>query len=99
MLKLEALAFDNGFARLPDTFYSRVQPTPLPAPYLVCHSPQALALLNLDANEINRPELIETLAGNQLLPGMDALAALYAGHQFGHFVPQLGDSARRGQAR
>ncbi len=37
------------------------------------------------------PRLIQTLAGNQLLPGMDALAALYAGHQFGHFVPQLGD--------
>jgi serine/tyrosine/threonine adenylyltransferase len=35
--------------------------------------------------------LIETLAGNQLLPGMDAIAALYAGHQFGHYVSQLGD--------
>ena len=35
--------------------------------------------------------MIATLAGNQLLPGMDAIAALYAGHQFGHFVPQLGD--------
>jgi uncharacterized protein YdiU (UPF0061 family) len=45
----------------------------------------------LDDSEISRPELIETLAGNQLLPGMDAIAALYAGHQFGHFVPQLGD--------
>lgn len=91
MSTLESLVFDNGFARLPETFHSRVQATPLPAPYLVCHSPAALELLGLDPGEIERPELIETLAGNRLLPGMDALAALYAGHQFGHYVPQLGD--------
>jgi len=91
MAKLESLTFENGFARLPESFYSRVCPTPVPDPYLVCTSPEALALLDLDASEITRPELIETLAGNQLLPGMDAIAALYAGHQFGHYVPQLGD--------
>src|SRR5512143_276019 len=91
MPTLESLTFDNGFARLPEAYYSRVCPTPVPDPYLVCYSPEALALLDLDEREMTRPELIETLAGNQLLPGMDALAALYAGHQFGHYVPQLGD--------
>jgi uncharacterized protein YdiU (UPF0061 family) len=91
MSSLESLTFDNGFARLPEAYYSRVCPTPVPDPYLVCYSPQALALLDLDESEITRPELIQTLAGNQLLPGMDAIAALYAGHQFGHYVPQLGD--------
>jgi serine/tyrosine/threonine adenylyltransferase len=91
MARLESLHFDNGFARLPESFYSRVCPTPVPDPYLVCSSPEALALLDLDENEIRRPELIQTLAGNQLLPGMDAIAALYAGHQFGHYVSQLGD--------
>lgn len=91
MSSLESLTFDNGFARLPEAYYSRVCPTPVPDPYLVCYSPQALALLDLDDREITRPELIQTLAGNQLLPGMDAIAALYAGHQFGHYVPQLGD--------
>src|SRR5512143_228 len=91
MPTLESLTFDNGFARLPEAHYSRVCPTPVPDPYLVCYSPEALALLDLDEREMTRPELIQTLAGNQLLPGMDALAALYAGHQFGHYVPQLGD--------
>ncbi|MHB1186439.1 protein adenylyltransferase SelO [Thiobacillus sp.] len=91
MAKLESLTFDNGFARLPEAYYSRVCPTPVPDPYLVCTSPEALALLDLDASEMTRPELIGTLAGNQQLPGMDAIAALYAGHQFGHYVPQLGD--------
>ncbi len=91
MSKLESLSFDNGFARLPEAYYARVCPTPVPDPYLVCYSPEALKLLDLDESEITRPEMIATLAGNQLLPGMDAMAALYAGHQFGHFVPQLGD--------
>jgi len=85
------LVFDNGFARLPEAYYSRVCPTPVPDPYLVCYSAEALALLDLDASEMTQPELIEILAGNRLLPGMDAMAALYAGHQFGHYVPQLGD--------
>ena len=91
MKTLELLDFDNGFAALPETFYSRVSPTPVPAPYLVTHSPDALALLELDSGEASRREFIETLAGNRLLPDMDPVAALYAGHQFGHFVPQLGD--------
>jgi uncharacterized protein YdiU (UPF0061 family) len=91
MATLESLSFDNGFAHLPEAFYSRVCPTPVPDPYLVCYSPEALTLLDLDASEMTRPELIETLAGNQVLPGMDTIAALYAGHQFGHYVSQLGD--------
>ncbi len=91
MATLESLQFDNSFARLPEAYYSRVCPTPVPDPYLVCYSAEALALLDLDPGEMARPELVETLAGNRLLPGMDALAALYAGHQFGHYVPQLGD--------
>jgi len=60
MPKLESLAFDNGFARLPEIFYSRVCPTPVPDPYLVCHSPQALALLDLDDSEIARPAVCRT---------------------------------------
>ncbi len=91
MSKLESLTFDNGFAGLPEAYYSRVCPTPVPDPYLICYSPEALALLDLDESEMTRPELIEILAGNRLLPDMDAMAALYAGHQFGHYVPQLGD--------
>jgi uncharacterized protein YdiU (UPF0061 family) len=91
MSTLDTLHYDNGFARLPDTFHSRVQPTPLPSPYLVTASVDALHLLGLDASAALQPEFIETLVGNRIAPGMAPLAALYAGHQFGHFVPQLGD--------
>ena len=71
MKTLESLAFDNRFAALPETYYSRVSPTPVPQPYLVTHSPNALKLLGLDSSQVTRPEFIETLAGNFLLPGMD----------------------------
>ena len=91
MKTLETLEFDNRFAALPETFHSRVTATPVPAPYLVTSSPAALKLLELDADQMTRPEWVETLAGNRVLPGMDPVAALYAGHQFGHYVPQLGD--------
>ncbi|HKP71403.1 MAG TPA: YdiU family protein, partial [Pyrinomonadaceae bacterium] len=34
---------------------------------------------------------VEYFSGAQTLPGADPLAMLYAGHQFGSYVPQLGD--------
>ena len=41
MHTLETLPFDNAFARLPDAFYTRLPPEPLPEPYLVAASPAA----------------------------------------------------------
>ena len=91
MKKLEQLNFDNTFARLPDTFYSRQHPTPLPDPYLVSFNANAAGLIDLDADEAMRADFAEHFIGNRLLPGSEPLAMLYAGHQFGHYVPQLGD--------
>lgn len=87
----ETLAFDNSYARLPDTFFHRVHPTPLPSPRLLSWNPDVAALFDLDPAEFARPEAAEYLAGNRPLPGAEPLAMRYAGHQFGHFVPQLGD--------
>ena len=91
MQTLETLAFDNTFARLPETFYTRTLPTPLAAPYLVSFNADAAALLDLDPAQARRAEFAAYFSGNQTLPGSEPLAMLYAGHQFGHFVPQLGD--------
>lgn len=91
MRKLEQLNFDNTFARLPDTFHTRLEPTPLPQPYLVSFNVQAAKLIDLDPVEAERAEFAEYFIGNRLLPGSEPLSTLYAGHQFGHFVPQLGD--------
>lgn len=91
MKKLEQLNFDNTFAQLPDIFHSRLNPTPLARPYLVSFNPQAAKLIDLDPEEALRVEFADYFIGNRLLPGSEPLAMLYAGHQFGHFVPQLGD--------
>ena len=83
--------FDNRFARLPPAFYRRVQPTPLADPYLLGISDDAAALLDLDPATCRSEKFLDLLAGNWLPPGAEPLAMLYAGHQFGTFVPQLGD--------
>ncbi|WP_239189905.1 protein adenylyltransferase SelO [Candidatus Nitrotoga sp. HW29] len=91
MKKLEQLNFDNTFSRLPDVFHSRLNPTPLPNAYLVSFNASAAKLINLDVTEVERADFVEYFIGNRLLPGSEPLSMLYAGHQFGHFVPQLGD--------
>ena len=91
MRKLDQLNFENTFAGLPDSFHSRLLPTPLPDPYLVSFNANAAHLIDLDCAEAARADFAEHFTGNRLLPGSDPLSMLYAGHQFGHFVPQLGD--------
>jgi serine/tyrosine/threonine adenylyltransferase len=91
MNKLDQLNFENTFARLPDSFHSRLHPTPLPDPYLVSFNANAAELIDLDSAEKSRADFAEHFAGNRMLPGSDPLSMLYAGHQFGRFVPQLGD--------
>jgi len=91
MRKLEELQFDNTYARLPAAFYSRVAPTALPDPYLVSFNAAAAELIDLAPQEAARPEFAEYFSGGRTLPGAEPLAMLYAGHQFGSYVPQLGD--------
>lgn len=85
------LQFDNRYARLPPAFYRKLHPTPLTAPYLVSVSDDAAALLDLSPVEIRGERFLQLLAGNEVPPGAEPLAMNYAGHQFGTFVPQLGD--------
>ena len=88
---LEKLTLDNRFARLTNDYYSRVQPTPLNDPKLLHFNPDAAALIDLDPTEAQRPEFTQIFSGSAPLPGSEPLAMLYAGHQFGSWVSQLGD--------
>ncbi len=88
---LARLRWDNAFGRLPEHFYTRLAPTPLPDPYFVAASPQAAELIGLDLTSLRLPAAVAPLAGCTVVPGTDSLAAVYAGHQFGVYVPQLGD--------
>ncbi|MGH7584212.1 MAG: protein adenylyltransferase SelO [Gemmatimonadales bacterium] len=89
--RLADLQWDNSFSRLPEAFYQRVQPTPLAAPRLVAFNPDVAELLDLDAAARDDPEFVAAINGERPVPGTDPLAALYAGYQFGVWVPQLGD--------
>jgi len=48
-------------------------------------------ILDIDPEEMNTPEFIEIFSGNRLANGSDPIAMIYSGHQFGQYVPQLGD--------
>jgi uncharacterized protein YdiU (UPF0061 family) len=85
------LPFDNSFAQLPPDFYEVVDPLPLPEPQLVALNPDAAALIDLDPALTPRDDLALYLSGARRIPGAEPVAMLYAGHQFGTWVPQLGD--------
>lgn len=83
--------FDNSYARLPDQFFERVAPTPVAAPRWLAVNESLGELLGLSASELESEALLTALAGNGILPGSAPIALAYAGHQFGGFVPKLGD--------
>jgi serine/tyrosine/threonine adenylyltransferase len=88
---MSPFAFDNTFARLPERFYARIAPTPVREPRVVKVNDALARLLGLDPEELASSSGARLLSGNELPEGAEPLAAAYAGHQFGGFVPQLGD--------
>ncbi|NMM39158.1 MAG: YdiU family protein [Glaciimonas sp.] len=86
-----ALPLGNSFAGLPPTFFTRLMPTPLPAPYLVGASASAAQLIGLAPGEFATREFIETFTGNRTPENAVPVAAVYSGHQFGVWAGQLGD--------
>ena len=88
---LDLFAFRNSYARLPDRFFERLAPTPVAAPRLIKLNVNLALDLGLDPQALTTPEGVEVLAGNRVPERSEPLAMAYAGHQFGHFVPQLGD--------
>ncbi|MDB5068936.1 MAG: hypothetical protein JWM87_47 [Candidatus Eremiobacteraeota bacterium] len=88
---LDELRFANSFASLGGAFSERRTPTGIPGARLVSFSPEAGALIDLRAGEERRLEFAELVAGNALLDGMEPVAGMYGGHQFGVWAGQLGD--------
>jgi uncharacterized protein YdiU (UPF0061 family) len=84
-------AFDNTYARLPGHFYARVSPAKVREPRLVKINRPLAEVLGLDPEKLDALQLAEMLGGNAMPEGAEPIALAYAGHQFGGFVPQLGD--------
>jgi uncharacterized protein YdiU (UPF0061 family) len=81
----------GGYSRLPEHFFARLDPTPVATPRLIqLNRPLALQL-GLDLAGRDDEALAALFSGNTLFDGAEPIATAYAGHQFGGFVPQLGD--------
>ena len=83
--------FRNTYARMPSRFYSRLDPTPVSAPGLVLFNERLANDLGLDPTALRSEAGIAVLSGNKVPAGAEPLAMAYAGHQFGNWVPKLGD--------
>lgn len=85
------LSFDNSYAALPQQFYTRQAPTPVAAPALIKANPALAKQLGIDPAWLQSDQGVATIAGNHVPTGAEPIATVYAGHQFGHWNPQLGD--------
>lgn len=90
-MKFSELNFQNHFEKLGDGFYKKANPTPLSEQRVVAYSKAACDLINLDHDEVKSENFLAAISGKTIPPKFCNLAQAYAGHQFGHLVPQLGD--------
>ncbi|OIJ13058.1 hypothetical protein BKP37_11110 [Anaerobacillus alkalilacustris] len=82
--------FDNSYARLPEIFFSKLNPTPVTSPELIILNERLATSLGLDVEALQSNDGLEVFAGNKIPQGALPLAQAYAGHQFGYFN-MLGD--------
>lgn len=88
---LAELNFTNRYYQLPENFYQYQLPTEIKQPYLIHINPKMAEELDFDATAIDPQLFAEFSSGNLLLEESEPTASIYAGHQFGYFVPELGD--------
>jgi len=90
-MKLNEIKLTNPYLELPEECYTRVKPTPLKNVFLIHTNEEVAKLLDIDIEELYSDAFVEFVNGALELKGSDTFAMCYAGHQFGHFVPRLGD--------
>ena len=85
------LELSNTYSELPGRFFAHVTPTLVPSPRMLKFNHALAGELGLDAVALDSAEGAAIFSGNTVLEGTHPIAMAYAGHQFGGFVPQLGD--------
>ncbi len=83
--------FDNSYSGLPQAFHTTVSPDEVPAPELLAWNTELALELGLASLASDEEQLARIFGGSVALAGSQPISMAYAGHQFGHFVPQLGD--------
>ncbi len=90
-MKLNELKLTCDYLELDDIFYHKVLPQSLNNPYLIHVNSDMAELIGLDKDELSSKDFVDFVNGSKILDKSTAYAMCYAGHQFGHFVPRLGD--------
>jgi uncharacterized protein YdiU (UPF0061 family) len=88
---VKPIPFDNSYVSLGEAFYVRTPPAPVSDPALIVYNRALGDQLGLSDTSLDTPAGTAVFAGNRVPAGAEPLAMAYAGHQFGNFVPQLGD--------
>ncbi|QDF28309.1 protein adenylyltransferase SelO [Halarcobacter anaerophilus] len=90
-MKLDELELNIDYFEFDKKFYQTLDATPLNSSYLISYSKSACDLINLDYRECESEAFVKFVNGEKVLKGSIPYSMAYAGHQFGYFVPQLGD--------
>jgi len=90
-MKLNEIKLTNPYLHLSGECYERVAPDPLDNTHLIHANKYMADTLNIDVSELNTENFVKLINGEYKLEGSDTFAMCYAGHQFGYFVPRLGD--------
>jgi len=90
-MKLNEIKLTNPYLNLPDECHDRVTPAPLKNAFLIHSNEEVATMLDIDKEELNTESFANFANGALALEGSETFAMCYAGHQFGHFVPRLGD--------
>ncbi len=85
------IPFQNTYVTLPERLFSRQTPAKAPAPELIRSNPALAIELGIDPVWLGSLAALAAFSGSGVPEGADPIAQAYAGHQFGGFVPQLGD--------
>ena len=90
-MKLEQLKLNTPYLNLDEEFFHKVAPTPLQNPFLISANTALAQSLHVSVEELQSEAFVALLNGTYTLQGSTPYAMCYAGHQFGYFVPRLGD--------
>jgi len=85
------IKFNNSYVKLPNNFYSRTDPSPVPTPVLIKFNHKLAEDLGISEISKDDADALDIFSGNKIPLGADPISMAYAGHQFGGFSPQLGD--------
>ena len=91
--------FSNSYTRLPERFFARLDPTPVPKPRLIKFNELLALELGVNAQGLEPDELAAVFAGNVMPAGAEPIAMAYAGHQLGVSFLSLATAVQSSSAR